>query len=125
MVVCLGTLALGAVANPAGPWPDPWVWESSNPPRLTLLLGGAVFHKTLSLAEGASTLVLVLKKYTMTEDGVSLEWRAGTQLWLQKNKKIPGSQSTETVPLPPGSVITLKVTSRSGQLLADITLQRK
>jgi hypothetical protein len=117
--------AFSAAANPAGPWPDPWVWDGSDKPHLTLLLGGAAFLKTLPLPAKATDLELTLKKYTMTEDGVSLEWRAGGKLWLQKNKKIPGSQSTETVPLPPGSVITLRVSTRSGQLLAEITLQRK
>jgi hypothetical protein len=109
----------------AGPWPTPWVWDSSTQvPTLTLLLGGPKFSKSLSLPVGCTQVRLVLKKYVLTEDGVKLEWRSGTQLWMSKTKKIPGRQSTERVALPPGAV-SLRVWTLTGKLLAEITLPRK
>jgi len=109
----------------AGPWPTAWVWDTSTEvPTLTLLLGGPKFSKSLSLPAGCTQVRLVLKKYVLTENGVKLEWKSGTQLWMSKTKKIPGSQSTERVPLPPGAV-SLRVSTLTGKLLAEITLPRK
>jgi hypothetical protein len=113
-----------------GPWPDPWQWNlGASPPVLTLLLGMPKFQKTLVLPATATEVDLILKKYVMTEDTVTMQWKAGGQPWLSKSKKIPGSQSSERVALPPppwapGFLVTLQVSSRSGQVLAEITLKK-
>ena len=114
------------LVSAASPWPQPWKWTVSlEKPSLTLLLGGAVVRQDFDLPPQATTLELILKKYRMEQDGVVVVWKDGSEAWLKTQKKIPGSQSAESVLLPPGSLITLAVSSRNGTLLAEIILRRK
>jgi len=108
------------------PWPAAWRWTPDVPtPSLTLLLGGDVIRREFDLAQETAVMELVLKKYRLSEDGIVVEWLVGLEPWLTMKKKIPGSQSVDSVPLPPGKLISLAVSSQSGTLLAQITLLRK
>lgn len=93
-------------------------------PTLVLSLGDGAVKKTLDLPEGSSVLKLTLRAFLLEETSLRLTWKDGTALWLRQTKKIPGEETTETVALPPGKILSLEIVTLGGTPVASIKLRR-
>jgi len=101
------------------------VWTpGGETPTLVLSLGDGTIKKTLELPSGAAWLTLTLRSFLLDDTRLVVTWKDGTELWFRQAKKIPGTETTERVALPPGKRITLEIATQGGTLVASITLRR-
>ena len=102
------------------------VWTpGGDAPTLIVSLGDGVVKKTLDLPSGATSLVLVLKKFLAEDAVIRVTWKSDGILWMRRTKKMPDDETTERMALPTGRSITLEITTLGGVPLAAITLRRK
>jgi len=101
------------------------VWNpGGETPNLVLSLGDGTIKKTLDLPSGAAWLTLTLRSFLLDDTRLMVTWNNGEDLWFRQAKKIPGTETTERVALPPGKRITLEIATQAGTPVALITLRR-